>query len=444
MRAALRGGAAGRAAAEDIRVDEQFLSGLHFSPADPSHARTIGCGRPRHLATEEAGKKVPHMVSTLCDGAADFLTFETPVSFHRVQDTYARGDQQALMWRTSGTAPFRVVTGDADGSSFYACVSEETAREFEGSLREKHAQESLRSWLREPRPVRPAEPPKALKLLAPRELFLGNLYLPPRTACGSEVLETLCTALSAESAARPDGEAPGVWAASECMLADPIEPKRLAHWYFFSCPDAATAARTRETYKEIAGCLFRGALPALGEALGGRLEKPALGLDVRPDLGGRTRYLLLSARMRLASVRMPVAVYIDAASIGPLLRKHCDPEGTCRNGEGRCLGTPSRARAERADPRQEISHFSRPFPRPAAGAGLFPFQRLFRPGHRARPFPRAAELPSARAGRKTAALPVFLVRAGREPAGPDFPGSGTRHDASSPRTFSTRKNSSGT
>jgi hypothetical protein len=325
------------------------------------------------LATEEAGKKVPHMVSTLCDGAADFLTFETPVSFHRVQDTYARGDQQALMWRTSGTAPFRVVTGDSDESSFYACVSEETAREFEGSLREKHAQESLHSWLREPRPVKPAEPSKALKLLAPRELFLGNLYLPPRTACGNEVLETLCTALSAESAARPDGEAPGVWAASECMLADPIEPKRLAHWYFFSCPDAATAARTRETYKEIAGCLFRGALPALGEALGGRLEKPALGLDVRPDLGGRTRYLLLSARMRLASVRMPVAVYIDAASIGPLLRKHCDPEGLAATAKAAVSALPLALALNERILGRRFHTFPGHFRDPQLGQDFFPF-----------------------------------------------------------------------
>lgn len=278
------------------------------------------------VAAEEGGKKVPHMVSTLCDRAADFLKFETPASFHRVQDTYSRGDQQALMWRTSGTAPFRVITGDSDKDSFYACVSEEPAREFEGSLQEKHAQESLRSWLREPSAGKPAEPPKTLRLLAPRELFLGNLYLPPRAACGKQVLETLCATLSAAPGARPDADAPGVWAAGECMLADPIEPRRLAHWYFFPCPDAATAARTRETYKEIAGCLFRGALPALGEALGGRLEKPALGLDVKPDRAGRTRYILLNARMRLASVRMPVDVYIDAAALGPLLRKHCDPE----------------------------------------------------------------------------------------------------------------------
>jgi hypothetical protein len=279
------------------------------------------------LAPEEDGKKVSQMVSTLCDGAADFLQFEAPASFHRVQDTYAQGDHQALVWRISETAPFKVVTGDSDKDSLYACVLEETARAFEDSLREKHAQDSLRSWLRERPPVTPKNPPDTLKLLSPRELFLGNLYLPPRTECGKQALETLCATLSAAHGARPVIDAPGVWAACECARADPGEPKRLAHWYFFPCADEATAARTRETYKEIAGCLFRGALPTLGEALGGRLEKPALGLDVRPDFGGRTRYLLLKAVMRLASVRMPVEVYIDAAALGPLLRKHCSPEG---------------------------------------------------------------------------------------------------------------------
>ena len=143
---------------------------------------------------EEDGKKVPSMVSTLCNGAADFLLFKAPGSFHRVQEAYARADQQALVWRISETAPFKVVIGDSDRDSFYACVLEDTARAFEDSLREKHAQESLRSWLREGPAAMPRYPPKTLRLLAPRELFMGNLYLPPRTECGKQALETLCTA----------------------------------------------------------------------------------------------------------------------------------------------------------------------------------------------------------------------------------------------------------
>ncbi|MFI5368042.1 MAG: hypothetical protein ACHQ1F_03405 [Spirochaetia bacterium] len=325
------------------------------------------------LAPEEEGKKVPHMVSSLCDAAADFLKFETPVSFHRVQDTYARGDQQALMWRISETAPFKVVTGDSGQDSFYACILEETARSFEDSLQTSHAQDMLRTWLREKPATAPTKPSDTLKLLSPRELFLGNLYLPPRTECGTQTLETLCTTLSAAQGARPDTNAPGIWAACACTLADPADPKRLAHWYFFPTADEAAAARARETYKEIAGCLFRGALPILGEALGGRLEKPALGLDVKPDFSGRTRHLLLKAVMRLASVRMPVEVYVDAAALGPLLRRHCSPEGLAETARGAVSALPLAMALNERLIAKRFHTFPGHFRDPQLGPDFFPF-----------------------------------------------------------------------
>ena len=325
------------------------------------------------LAPEEEGKKVPHMVSSLCDGAADFLQFETPVSFHRVQDAYARGDHQGLMWRVSETAPFKVVTGDSGRDSFYACVLDETARGFEDSLQTSHAQDTLRSWLDQGPAVTPKNPPDTLRLLSPRELFLGNLYLPPRTECGTQALETLCTSLSAAQGARPDTDAPGIWVACACTRADPGEPTRLAHWYFFPCADEATAARTRETYKEIAGCLFRGALPTLGEALGGRLEKPALGLDVTPDFSGRTRHLLVTAVMRLGSVRMPVEVYIDAAALGPLLRKHCSPEGLAVTARSAVSALPLALALNERLIAKRFHTFPGHFRDPQLGPDFFPF-----------------------------------------------------------------------
>jgi hypothetical protein len=325
------------------------------------------------LAPEEEGKKVPYMVSNLSDSAADFLQFQTSASFHRVQDTYARGDQQALMWRISETAPFRVVTGDSDRDSFYACVLEETARAFEDSLQDPHAQDSLRSWLREKPAATPLSAMGTLKLLSPRELFLGNLYLPPRTECGKQTLETLCTTLSAAHGLPPNDTVPGVWAACACTLAGTGEPKRLAHWYFFPCADQATAARTRETYKEIAGCLFRSALPILGEALGGQLEKPALGLDVTPDFSGRTRHLVLTAVMRLASVRMPVEVYIDAAALGPLLRKHCSAEGLAVTARGAVSALPLALALNERLIAKRFHTFPGHFRDPQLGPDFFPF-----------------------------------------------------------------------
>jgi len=325
------------------------------------------------LVPEEEGKKVPLMVSKLCDAAADFLQFETPASFHRVQDTYARGDQQALMWRLSETAPFKVVTGDSEKDSFYACVLWETARAFEDSLQDPAAQDSLRSWLHDTPALTPKNPPDTLKLLSPRELFLGNLYLPPRMECGTQTLETLCSTLSAAHGPQQGISAPGVWAACICTREDPGEPKRLAHWYFFPCADEATAARTRETYKEIAGCLFRGALPILGEALGGRLEKPAMGLDVKPDFSGRTRHLLLTAVMRLASVRMPVQVYIDAAGLGPLLRKYCSPGGLAVTARGAVSALPLALALNERLIAKRFHTFPGHFRDPRLGPDFFPF-----------------------------------------------------------------------
>jgi hypothetical protein len=325
------------------------------------------------LAAGEDAKKLPYMTSILCEGAADFLTFGAPASFHRVQDAYSQGDLQALVWRTSGTAPFRIVTGDSDSDSFYACFSEETARKFEASLEEKHAQETLRSYLRETPRDKPADAPKTLKLLAPREFLLGSLYLPPRIECGKQVVETLCSTLSAAPGARVDADAPGVWAASDCRLAATEKPGRLLHWYFFPCTDAATATRLRGTYKEIAGCLFRGALPALAEAIGGRLESPALGLDVMPDLSGRTRYLRLSARMRLASVRMPVDVYIDTAVLLPLLKKQCDPEGVAATARTAVSALPLALALNERLLSKGIPSFPGHFRDPRLGQDYFPF-----------------------------------------------------------------------
>lgn len=325
------------------------------------------------LATGEDEKKPPHVVSALCEGASDFLAFEAPATFHRIQDTYAQGDLQALMWRTSGNVAFRIVTGDSDNHSFYAFVSEAIAKAFEDSLEEKHGQENLRAWLREPVHVTPAEAEKTLKLLAPREFLLGSLYLPPRTECGKLVLETLCTTLSVAPDARVDVEAPGVWAASEVRLAAIDEPRRLLHWYFFPCADAPAAAKLRETYKEIAGCLFRGALPALAEAWGGRMENPALGLDAKPDLSGRTRYLLLSARMRLASVRMPVDVYIDTAALPSLLRKHADPESIVATARTAVSALPLALALNERLKSKGTHTFPGQFRHPRLGQDYFPF-----------------------------------------------------------------------
>lgn len=317
------------------------------------------------------GKELSSVASAICEGAADFLSFGAPASFLNFQDRYEQGDVGALSWRLSGTVPFRIRTGD--GPPLFACVTEQAARELEVSLEDKKHQEALREFLRNPAPREPAAAPKTLRVQSPRELLLASLFLPPRVECGKQVLQTSCTAVATGVDAKLTSDAPGVWAAAGCQRAGASQGKRLAQWYFFPCADSDMASKVRETCKEIAGCLFRGSLPALSEALGGGLEKPTLGLDAKPDLGGRSGYLLLSAAVHLSSARIPVEVYIDTTALSPLLRRHCDPAAITATARSSGGALPLALALNHRLLARGLLSFPRQFHDRRLGEGFFPF-----------------------------------------------------------------------
>jgi hypothetical protein len=162
-----------------------------------------------------------------------------------------------------------------------------------------------------------------MRLHASREFVLGSLFLPPRVDCGTQVAEAMCTGLSAA----PDPsllDAAGVWAATGCDMAASGQRTRLTLWYFLPAADAERAAKVRETFRGLAGCLFRAAMPRLSEALGVRLENPGLSLDAKPDLG-RAGFLCLQGRLRLAGVHMAVDAFVESSTLAALLRRHCSP-----------------------------------------------------------------------------------------------------------------------
>ena len=100
------------------------------------------------LSVAQAEKGLPAAVAAVCANAADFLLFDAPSAFHRYFRRYGSGDIALLEWRLSGMRALRLVAGDTEGPSLFACVREETALLFEGSLREdRRKQDALRAFL---------------------------------------------------------------------------------------------------------------------------------------------------------------------------------------------------------------------------------------------------------------------------------------------------------
>jgi hypothetical protein len=189
--------------------------------------------------------------------------------------------------------------------------------------------------------------------------------------CGTQISEVMCTDLTAA----PDPslvESPGVWAAAAAGIAAPGQGARISLWYFFPTADPERATRARDTFRGLAGCLFRGALSPLSGALGMRLESPGLALDGKPDLG-RSGFLRIQARMRLAGAHVRVDAFVESATLAALLRKHCNPvalaatTGASRSALPLALGLNEELLGK------SLESFPRSFLDARMGADFFPF-----------------------------------------------------------------------
>ena len=312
---------------EQVRVRSPGWMASFFSDSDAVELALLMPDSWSAGVSPAAGERgVPAAVTAVCARAADFLRFDAPAAFHRYFRRYAAADAPLLEWRLSGMQGVRLATGDRGGPSLYAGVREETAAAFEDSLRtDRRRQDALRaflSWQGEPaaEEAQPVAASRSLALHAPREFLLGSLFLPPRVECGTQVAELLCSGLAAATD-RSATDSPGAWAAA---AAETAKGARLSAWYFFPAPDAERATRARETFRGLAGCLFRAALPRLSTALGERLANPGLAMDAKPDLG-RSGFLRIQARARLGGALVRVEAFVESATLAALLRAVCNP-----------------------------------------------------------------------------------------------------------------------
>jgi hypothetical protein len=327
--------------------------------------------------TGQQDKGVPAAVTAVCAHAADFLRFDAPVVFHRYFRRYGPADLPLLEWRLSGTRTFRLVTGDRGGPSLFAGVREETALAFEDSLRDdRRRQDALRAyldWRAEPaaEETQPVPASRSLALRARREFVLGTLFLPPRVECGTQVAEVMCTDLTAA----PDkslAEAAGVWAAAAAEMAAAGGRARLQVWYFFPAADPEHALKAHDSFRGLAGCLFRGALSPLSEALGARLENPGLAMDAKPDLG-RSGFLRIQARVKLGGVHVRAEALVDSAVLATLLRRHCNPAALAATTGASRSALPLAMGLNEELLGKNLESFARAFLDARMGADFFPF-----------------------------------------------------------------------
>jgi hypothetical protein len=314
----------------------------------------------------------PATVEALSGGAADFLAFSSPTAFHRCLMRY-EPNTPLLPWRLSGCHAFKITAPDRPGPAVFACIGEDAAESFEAALRDdEEAQDRLRAFLGAEASPTPGVAAVALALRAPRELLLGSLFLPPRVECGKQVLETLVDSLSVAPHRKTLLELSGTWVAASVEAALPSGPKRLRHWYFFPANEKHPTVMTVETCKAVASCLFRGALPFLGEAFGVKIERPAVGAGMGPDAQVGAGSLIFHASVRLAS-DMPVQVLVDLSTIVPLLKKHCHPQCLAAMAKATASALPLALALNEALLSTRLAVFPRAFLDPRLGEGFFPF-----------------------------------------------------------------------
>jgi len=290
----------------------------------------------RALGCAESGAPnapVPPGVERASANAADFLALEStdqgadtprPAPLHMYIRRFSGSPRDELAWRLSGSEVIRVGLGEGGdgGPALFACVAESTAARFSQSLAEGgDVLQAVRSFVLSPEP--PAPDPallsRTLRIAAPRAFLLGGLFLPARVECGTRVLEPVVSLVSAAPDKARALSAQGTWVAAGCEM----DGKSLRIRYFFPAADREEAAKNRDACRGIATCLFRSSLPVLGAGLGGRLVKPVLGIDAKPDFTDGTGHLLIQARIRLGAALIPVDLFVDHAVISLLVRKHC-------------------------------------------------------------------------------------------------------------------------
>ncbi len=308
---------------------DSSLAALAGSAPNPAAS---GSAAAAAKASPAARGGMPPLALTVSENLSDFLHL-TPgsppcPSSHRYFKKYAPRDAEELSWKASACVSYKLFPGDDEekpGPRLYACVEQGIASRIEESLASDQAyQKEVRALVASRKePSAPAAEAAAseVKLMAPREFVVGNLFLPPRVPCGKQVLESrlesVCLAVDRKSA----GEAAGNWVLTSCELG----PRKWPVWYFFPAAEAGTPALSRDTVKGMASCILRESLTALSATLGARADKPQIAMDSRPNLAGQSGLLVLKGRVGVGQSFFPCHIFVDYALLSTLLKTFMDP-----------------------------------------------------------------------------------------------------------------------
>ena len=322
------------------------------------------------ILTPEAFGNLERTVA-LWDNAASFLSVVPAggLACHRYYRRYGPTEADELIWRLSGCRAYRLQPEGMPG--VFACVQESTAVAFEQVLAEDRTQQdALRDHLLATEPnEEKVGVPQTLRLLAPRELAIVDLFLPARVPCGSRTLESLAESLSAPPDLAALDRVAGVWAGSTFES----NGRRFALHYFFSSSDPARAGAMREACKAVSACILRASLARLGNALGCPVQNPTLGLDARPSPAAPSRYIELSLRIRLGESGSALHVLFDASLIPALAGRAKDRAAVAATAKGASAIIPLALGLVGPLTSGRISTFSRAFIDPQLGPEHFPF-----------------------------------------------------------------------
>ncbi len=329
---------------------------------------------------------IPPIVRQASENLADFLAAgeggedapSVPVrgAYHRYFKKLSAGDAEDLLWRVSGCVSYRITfpagEGAADPPRFYACVAEAVAARVEAAFESDKEFGKAMLALMEGKAAAPAEAADALSrtvtIAAPREFVAGNLFLMPRIQCGKYLMESRFTSVSLAASAEKYAEAPGIWALTVAEIAG----KKWPVWYFFPALEQSKAQLNHETCKALASCILREALRSLSGTLNVSAEKPAIALDAKPDLSGKTGLLVLKTRIGIGPVHYPCEIFLDYSLLSVPLKSFLHPAELTSASRGPTAVLPLLFSLNQSLFRRQLGTFHRAFVG-AEGDGFFPF-----------------------------------------------------------------------
>ncbi len=342
-----------------------------------------------------AAVSIPLIVRQASENLADFLAVgesedegpRGPIrgAHHKYFKKLTAADAEEFLWKVSGCVAYRLsfASGEdaEDPPRFYALVSEAVAARTRKAFEtDKEFGDAVRALL----DGKPAAADSAgaaggaapfdgtVSIAAPREFVVGNLFLMPRVNCGKYLLESRFTFASLAVDGGKYANAPGIWVLASAEVA----AKKWTAWYFFPAPEPGKARPDRGTCKALASCIFREAVRSLSNTLNARAEKPAIALDAKPDLSGKTGLLVFTARIGIGTARYPCEIFFEYSLLSLLLKTFLDPAELSSASRGPTAVLPLLFSLNQSLFRKQLGAFHHAFVGAERGDGFFPFAAM--------------------------------------------------------------------